>query len=213
MRWDTPIILSSQWVMESKSVLEKIQDPVVENRYNMTSTSKQYPPPANGGFVPNINDPALKDFAARPYSLYSPGQALFDNTHRQDLVGHIHKETSLNAVFFSQSNIDHIQKGVHDQVMLMSGSKYSIDKQNEDDIKIIMRSYYLMYAKNNPKMVAQELEDLNRRSIGHISAKVYSEVDFHMFYRKDIESFAPPIANPTNVHVYGSRSNELKSFF
>jgi hypothetical protein len=97
--------------------------------------------------------------------------------------------------------------------MLMSGGKYSIDRQNDDDIKIIMRSYYLMYAKNNPKMVAEELEDLNRRTIGYVSGKVFSEVDFHMFYRKDIESFAPPIANPTNVHVYGSRSNELKSFF
>jgi len=199
--------------MDSKSVLEKIQDPHVENHYNMTSTSQQYPPPKFGGFVPNINDPSTKDFAARPYSLYAPGAALFGNTHRQDLVGTQHKETPLNSVFFSQDNTDHIQKAVHDQVMLMSGNKYNIEKQNEDDIKIIMRSYYLMYAKNNPKTVAEELEDLNRRSIGHISAKVYSEVDFHMFYRKDIESFASPIANPTNVHVYGSRSNELKSFF
>ena len=196
-----------------KSVLEKIEDPHVENHYNMTSTSKQFPPPANGGFVPNINDPTLKDFAARPYSLYAKGEALFGNTHRQDLVGTQHKETPLNAVFFSQDNIDHIQQGVHDQVMLMSGNKYNIDRQNEDDVKIVMRSYYLTYAKNNPKMVADELEDLNRRSIGHISAKVYSEVDFHMFYRNDIEKFAPPIANPTNVHVYGSRVNELKSFF
>jgi hypothetical protein len=196
-----------------KSVLEKIEDPHVENHYNMTSTSKQFPPPANGGFVPNINDPTLKDFAARPYSLYAKGEALFGNTHRQDLVGTQHKETPLNAVFFSQDNIDRIQQGVHDQVMLMSGNKYNIDRQNEDDVKIVMRSYYLTYAKNNPKMVADELEDLNRRSIGHISAKVYSEVDFHMFYRNDIEKFAPPIANPTNVHVYGSRVNELKSFF
>jgi hypothetical protein len=97
--------------------------------------------------------------------------------------------------------------------MLMSGNNYDISKQNEDDIKIIMRSYYLMYNKNNPKMVAEELEDLNRRTIGYISGKVFSEVDFHMLYRKDIEQFAAPIANPTNVHVYGSRSNELKSFF
>jgi hypothetical protein len=196
-----------------KSVLEKIEDPHVENHYNMTSTSKQFPPPVNGGFVPNINDPSLKSFAARPYSLYSPGPSLFGNTDRSDLVGHLHKETPLNSVFFSKSNIDMIQQEVHRQVMLMSENKYNIDRQNDDDVKIIMRSYYLMYGKNNPKMIAEELEDLNRRSIGHIAAKVYSEVDFHMFYRSDIEKFAPPIANPTNVHVYGSRVNELKSFF
>ena len=39
-----------------KSVLEKIQDPSVENRYNMTSTSQQYPPPQHGGRIPNIMD-------------------------------------------------------------------------------------------------------------------------------------------------------------
>jgi hypothetical protein len=34
-----------------------------------------------------------------------------------------------------------------------------------------------------------------------------------MFYRKDIEDFAPAIANPSNVSVYGTRTGELKSFF
>jgi hypothetical protein len=49
--------------------------------------------------------------------------------------------------------------------------------------------------------------------VGYAAAKVYSEVDFHMFYRKDLEDFAPPIANPMNPHVYGTRTGELKSFF
>ena len=39
-----------------KSVLEKIQDPPVQNKYNMTSTSQQYPPPQHCGRIPNIMD-------------------------------------------------------------------------------------------------------------------------------------------------------------
>jgi hypothetical protein len=95
----------------------------------------------------------------------------------------------------------------------MSGGKYSIDRQNDDDLKIVMRSYYLMFGKNDPNFVERELKDLNSRVVGYASAKIYSEVDFHMFYRKDIEEFASPIANPINVHVFGSRTGELKSFF
>jgi hypothetical protein len=34
-----------------------------------------------------------------------------------------------------------------------------------------------------------------------------------MFYRKDLEEFAPAIANPVNVGVRGTRTGELKSFF
>lgn len=196
-----------------KSVLESIQDPRVDNHYNMTSTNKQYPAPKHGGWVSNINDPSLQSYAARPYKLYAEGKPILDYEPRVDLIGHIHKETTLNKIFFSKENMDHLQKEIQNQVRVMSGGKYIIDRQNDDDLKIIMRSYYLTFAKNDPNFVDRELEELNGRVIGYCSAKVYSEVDFHMFYRKDLEDFAPPIANPMNPHVYGTRVGELKSFF
>jgi hypothetical protein len=196
-----------------KSVLEKIEDPKVENRYNMTSTNKQYPAPRHSGYVPNMNDPSLTGFTARPFSMYAEGGSLFGNDTRSDMVGHLHKETPLNKIYFSQQNIDFLQSEIQKQVNIMSGGKYNIDRQSEDDIKIIMRSYYLMFGKNDPNFVERELQDLNSRVVGYCSAKIYSEVDFYMFYRNDIADFAAPIANPTNVHVYGSRTGELKSFF
>lgn len=196
-----------------KSVLEQIQDPYVPNRYNMTSSSQQFPAPKHSGPVPNISDPSIRDFAARPYKLYTEAPPIFGTTNRFDMVGHIHQETPLNTVFFSDANIDKLQSDIQAQVLLLSGGKYHVDRQNDDDLKIIMRSYYLMFSQNNPNNIAAELADLNSRVVGYASAKVYSEVDFHMFYRKDIEDFAPAIANPMNPHVYGTRTGELKSFF
>jgi hypothetical protein len=197
-----------------KSVLENIQDPHVENRYNLTPTSAQYPAPQHGGRVPNINDPSTRDFPARPASMHTGGKPIPGFTPRQDLIGHIHKPTPLNEVFFSQANIEKLQKSIQEQVYLMSGpKKFMIDRQNDDDLKIIMRSYYLSYAKNNPATVAEELADLNGRTIGFAAGRVYSEVDFHKFYLKDLEEFASPIANPINTASYGTRTGELKSFF
>lgn len=195
-----------------KSVLEKIQDPQVENRYNMTSTSSQFPAPKHSGYVPNMSDPSLSGYAARPYKLHTGDKRIFGDD-RTDLIGHIHKASPLNTVFFSESNIDNIQNQVIHQVSLMSAGKYKIDRQDDDQVKIIMRSYYLMFGKNDPNRVSDELQELNSRVVGYCAAKVYSEVDFHMFYRKDIEDFAPAIANPMNPHVYGTRTGELKSFF
>lgn len=195
-----------------KSVLEKIQDPYVENRYNMTSTSAQFPAPKHSGPVPNINDPSLAGYAAHPYKLHIGDKRIFGDD-RTDLIGHQHKATPLNTVFFSESNLDNIQNQIINQVSLMSGGKYKIDRQDDDQVKIIMRSYYLMFGKNDPNRVSEELQELNGRVVGYCAAKVYSEVDFHMFYRKDIEDFAPAIANPMNPHVYGTRTGELKSFF
>ena len=117
----------------------------------------------------------------------------------------------MNKVFFSQGNIDNLQSQIQSAVFSMVSAR--IDRQSDDDLMLIMRSYYLMFSQNNPSAVASELADLNSRVVGYASAKVYSEVDFHMFYRKDLEDFAPAIANPMNPHVYGTRTGELKSFF
>lgn len=191
--------------------LERIEVPQVSNRYNMTSTSQQYLPPAHSGRVPNINDES--GFSARPYKVYADNRPLFGDDARSDLVGTIHTATPLNSVFFSSDNMDLLQRKIHDQVLAMSGGKYSISRQSDDELRVIMRSYYLMFGRNDPSNVAMELEELNSRVVGYAAGKIYSEVDFHMFYRKDLEEFAPAIANPVNVGVYGTRTGELKSFF
>ena len=183
----------------------------IENKYNMTSTSKQFPAPSHSGRVPNMTDPDMNQTSSRPYSLYDVRPPMFDDA-RTELVGHIHSETPLNIIFFSKSNIDSLQSEIQEQVYLMTDRKHRIDKQNEDDLKLIMRSYYLMFGLNSPN-VSKDLKDLNSRVIGYASAKIFSELDFYLFYRKDIEDFAPPIANPINVASYGTRYGELKSFF
>lgn len=185
----------------------------VQNRYNMTSSNHLYPGTKMTGPVPNILDKTGNEYASQVYKLTPSGVHLFGENNRQDLVGHLHKATPLNEVFFSSDNIAKLQKDIADQVNMMSGGKYTIGPQDEQQLKLIMRSYYLMYGQNNASNVAGELEDLNSRVIGYASGKIYSEVDFHDFYLKDLQQFPDPIANPTNVGVFGTRTGELKSFF
>lgn len=185
----------------------------VQPKYNMTSTNSQFPAPQHSGRVPNIMDVEMNEYAAQPYRRTAPVPNLFGETNRQDLVGHIHKATPLNEVFFSQENVENLQKQIQEQVYAMSGNKYKVDRQSDTDLRLIMRSYYLTYSQNNPANIAGELSDLNSRVVGYAAGKIYSEVDFHMFYLKDIQDFAAPIANPMNPHVYGTRTGELKSFF
>jgi hypothetical protein len=196
-----------------KSVLEKIQDPHVENHYNMTSSNHLFSAPPHGGRVPNILDASGNAYASQLYKTTPQGQHLFGETNRRDLIGHMHLSTPLNEVFFSDSNIQKLQQDIQEQVLQMSGNKIRIGPQDEQQLRIIMRSYYLMYAKNNAAQVAEELAELNGRVVGFSAAKIYSEADFHEFYLKDLQEFAPPIANPMNVGVYGTRTGELKSFF
>jgi hypothetical protein len=185
----------------------------VENRYNLTSTNQQFPNTKRNGRVPNMLDPALQELSARQYSLYEEKPVFLGSDIRQQLIGNVHHATTLNTAFFSKSNIDYIQQAIQDQVFLMSGNKHRIDRQNDDDVKLIMRSYYMMFGRNNPNTVESDIADLNARVIGFSSARIFSELDFYLFYRQDIAEFAPPIANPMDVHVKGTRTGELKSFF
>ena len=74
----------------------------VENKYNLTSTSQQFPNSKSTGRVPNMSDPALQELAARQYSLYEDKPVLTGSDMRQELVGNVHTATPLNTVFFIQ---------------------------------------------------------------------------------------------------------------
>ena len=193
--------------------MEFVDPSSVQNRYNMTSSKHLYPGSKMTGPVPNILDKEGNSYASQPYKSASTAAHLFGETNRQDLVGHLHKATPLNEVFFSPANIEKLQKDISEQVRMMSGGKYSIGPQDEQQLKLIMRSYYLMYGQNNASNVAGELEDLNSRVVGYASGKIYSEVDFHEFYLKELQQFRDPIANPSNVSSFGTKTGELRSFF
>jgi hypothetical protein len=154
-------------------------------------------------------DVKVSDFP-RSSTPYVDAPRIFGDQRRELATKHV--ATPLNTVFFSDDNVQKLQKDIQNQVYAMSGGKYEIGPQSDDDLKMIMRSYYLLFGNNNPGAVAQELSALNSRVVGYAAAKVYSEVDFHMFYLKDIQEFASPIANPMNVHQYGTRVGELTSF-
>ena len=125
-----------------------------------------------------------------------------------------HEATPLNSVFFSEDNLENLQGAIAAAVLQMSGAKqYIIGRQNDADLKTIMRSYYLQYAQNDPSRVAEELELLNNRVIGYSANNILIEIEAYKYYRKDIEDFPAPIERPVMTNIYGTRTGELKSFF
>jgi hypothetical protein len=125
-----------------------------------------------------------------------------------------HEATPLNSVFFSEDNLENLQGAIAAAVLQMSGAKrYVIGRQNDADLKTIMRSYYLQYAQNDPSRVAEELELLNNRVIGYSANNILVEIEAYKYYRKDIEDFPAPIERPVLTNIYGTRTGELKSFF
>jgi len=146
-------------------------------------------------------------------SLYAPEPCCTPESVAEQ-IQYRHTDTPLNTVFFSEDNVENLHGKIQQTVMELSGPKrYKIDRQNDDDLKLIMRSYYLQYARNNPGEVAAELEDLNNRVIGYSANRIMVEIESYIRYRKDILDFPEPIQRPVDVQIYGTRTGELKSFF
>lgn len=149
-----------------------------------------------------LSVPASTLYAAEPYLV--PGRV-------SEQIQYRHGDTPLNRLFFSQGNIDTLQAQIQATVQQMVGA--SIDRQSDSDLMLIMRSYYLQYAQNNPSRLQEELNDLNKRVVNFSANRISVEVEAYRYYRKDIMDFPAPIANPVDTHIYGTRVGELKTFF
>lgn len=145
-----------------------------------------------------------------PSVLFAP-EPYMTPTMVKEQIFYKHSNTPLNLLFFSQGNLDVLQTKIRDIVRGMIGE--TIDRQSDVDLTLVMRSYYLQYAKNDPSQVADELAELNERVANFCANRIAVEVEAYRYYRKDILDFPAPISNPMDVKIYGTRTGELKSFF
>jgi len=146
-------------------------------------------------------------------TLYAMNEPVMQPRLIQEQIQYRHNNTPLNTVFFGQTNVDNLQQKIHSTVLELSNGEYDLSPQSEADLLIIMRSYYLQYAQNNPDNVAQELDQLNQRVVAFAANRIMVEIVAYKRYRKDILDFPEPIEHPKDMHIFGTRTGELKSFF
>lgn len=138
-----------------------------------------------------------------PAVLFAPEPGL-ESSEVKERIHFRHSSTPVNEEFFSQANVDRLQDQIRANVRGMVNA--NIDRQNDVDLKLVMRSYYLQYA-------GESVEQLNERVVAFCANRISVEVEAYRYYRKDILDFPAPIQRPIDTQVYGTRTGELKSFF
>ena len=156
----------------------------------------------------------LSDQEARtsvpPAVLFAPEPGMASSVVKERIQFR-HSSTTLNEQFFSPENVNDLQDEIRTSVRQMV--RADIDRQSEVDLMLVMRSYYLQYAENNPMNTEAELRTLNERVVNFCANRIAVEVEAYRYYRKDILDFPAPISRPLDTHIYGTRTGELKSFF
>lgn len=121
------------------------------------------------------------------------------------------EHTPLSDAFFTRKNLEVIQAAIRKEVYRMSGpKKYTIDDQDVDEIKTVMRAMYLQYAKNNPFDIQGQILELNDLVIKWAAPRIMSEIDHYFYYLNDISHLPIPLEKPLNMSSAGTRSLPFK---
>jgi hypothetical protein len=113
-----------------------------------------------------------------PAVLFAPEPSMASSMVKEN-IQYRHTNTSLNTQFFSPENVNVIQEQIRATVARMVNAQ--IDRQSDSDLMMVMRSYYLTYAKNIPGNEAQELAELNERVVAFSSNRIAVEVEAYRY--------------------------------
>ena len=129
---------------------------------------------------------------------------------RDALTGNL-ESNNLSLAFFSAENIQILQNGIRAGVYNKSNGKFVIGTQNEDELKIIMRSMYLQHSRYQPHNITAQIQALNKKVLDYCIHNVYEEVVSYTKYQRDASSMYTPMDRPQPV--VNDKSLEFKPRF
>jgi len=118
---------------------------------------------------------------------------------------------TLSRAFFCGANVRIIQNGIRAGVHKRSNGRYKIGDQNEDTLKIIMRSTYLSSSVNQPDNIPEQIRELNNLVIGYCVPQLLGECEGYMKFKRDVSTLATPMDRP--ISTFHSNSLQTKTFF
>ena len=111
----------------------------------------------------------------------------------------------LKELYYSDANIEIIQKQLILSVYKYSEKMFLIEKQSKTQLKVVMDYVYLYYGRNLPIGITEQIRELNRKVVGLLTPSILTHCTQYLGYLKDRET-QPFNFLPINVSNKGSRT-------
>lgn len=105
----------------------------------------------------------------------------------------------LEDIFFSNENIEILNKHLILSVYKKSKGKFKISKQSNQSLIIVMRYIFIEYARHLPYNIDKQIAELNCRVVGEILPSIITNIRQKIDYLKDIDCPVIPIPLPINT--------------
>ena len=129
-----------------------------------------------------------------------------------NIISRTYDYNCVSTLYFSDKNIDILQKGLKNKVYSDSNNSYLIGRQSDTELKIIMRSIYFQYCKNNSENIIEQVRELNRLVLEWSVPQIITNIKQHNSYKQDISTLPMPLERSQLTTQKGTRILELKSF-
>jgi len=156
--------------------------------------------------VYNSRQTIIDDKHKMPFEMFHERGSL---SYKNDSIKATHDSSLLNQAFFSQSNIDQIQNMIRHDIYKMSNGMYTIGKQSNTELIIIMRSIYFQYARHllDNTTIRDQVEELNIKVVRDSVPKILSQIQQYYGYMRDSTTMHDPMELPKPGRVFGRKVN------
>jgi len=96
--------------------------------------------------------------------------------------------TELSRYFFSDANINLINKQLIMKVYNKSGKKHIISFQSKEDLIVVMRYVWIQHSKNLNFKIKEQIKDLNCLVVGEIYPNIVTNIEQYYKYIEDVNN-------------------------
>lgn len=143
-----------------------------------------------------------------------PSQDIRNNTalfSQEAHRGQISKNP-ISDIYFCTNNVNALQDGIRYRVWKETGERYVIGRQNDQELRVVMRSIYYQYAKHLPNDVLGQVKALNGKVIEWVVPEILSNLRQYERYRQDASQLPMPMERGPLMTQKGTKTLELKTF-
>lgn len=135
-----------------------------------------------------------------------------DSMAKDDLLRGNWEDTPVSSAFFSVQNMNWLQAEIVNQIKEKSDGAWTIDPQDIDELKIIMRAMFYQYGKNLPSNIKGQVDELNGIVLGWSVPRIMSEIQHHIYYINDIDKLPVPMERPMLMSTAGTKTLPFTHF-
>ena len=123
------------------------------------------------------------------------------------------EQGALENTFFSDENINLINKQLIYAVLKKTDGQVRIPEQSREKLIIVMRYVFLEYSRHLPYNIKDQVKELNCILIGEILPNIITNVNQEINYLKELDRPFGLVPLPVNVHKNNKNLPSLTNMF